>query len=810
MNSLSARIPERILCLFLLVSVFQNDALSSDRPKIGLVLSGGGARGFAHVGVLKMLDSLDIPIDYIAGTSMGGIVGALYAIGYRGLDLEVLASRSDWQEIFTDRPPRSLLPYLQKMESGRYQLEFGLKGFKPVAPSGLIFGQKITLLFSSLTFPYEHISDFDRFPIPFRCVASDLITGERLVLKHGSLSKAMRATMAIPTVFSAVDWGDSLLVDGGLLDNLPVDVVKEMGADIVIAVDVGYPLRERAQINSAIAVMEQSMAMLGIERRKENIHLVDILIRPDLTGFSVADFNGDKIRRILERGDQAARLNRKPLIDLVERFGLTHGKDTIQTIMPSVSYRIKDIQITGLTTTPFQTILDKVGLKPGDVFDSKRIRERLAEIRTAGYFQDIRLETAPVSDREVRVWIRVREKQEPVIQEISIEGNPSLPGAFILRLLGLKTGDRLDTDIVNRRIMEMYGLGYFESIRYEIRPIREDAVRFILTVKELPLKKLRLGIRYDERHKLVAAVGLQHTNILIPGLRLENELQFAGLGRWRTRAYYPSRTLALPVYPFLELNYKDIPTRLFNKDGEQILDFNNRSADASFGLGFLLGKNVNMEFKYKYEWIHIHPGIALPDPYLFWSVHDRLQQLCLTLNWDMLDDVLLPRKGLQLGAVYEGSYSRLHSQIPYSLMRADVDFYATVLRRHTMRLYGFWCTGSGRTPVYKFSNQGRPECFVGMQYDQLVSGGMSILRMDYRYQHKKDIFIRLTANTAFGFENRFPAAEYRTNRLWGVGIGLVLLSPIGPIDVTYGRGSKSFSQNGKGQNVGYVTLGYKF
>jgi len=783
---------------------------AADRPRIGLVLSGGGARGFAHVGVLKMLDSLDIPIDCITGTSMGGIVGALYAIGYRGLDLEVLAIRSDWMEIFTDRPPRSMLPYLQKMETGRYQLEFGLKGFKPVAPSGLIFGQNIALLFSSLTFPYEQISDFDRLPIPFRCVASDLITGERVVLKSGSLSKAMRSTMAIPTVFSAVDWGDSLLVDGGLLDNLPVDVVKEMGADVVIAVDVGYPLRERTQINSAIAVMEQSMAMLGIERRKENMHRVDIFIRPDLTGFTVADFNGDKIRKILERGDQAAGQNKHSLVDLKERLGLTRGKDSTETAWPAVPCRIKDIQITGHTITPFQKILEKVAFKPGDFIDSKRIRERLAEIKTGGYFQDLRLETVPVSDREVRVWIRVREKQKPVIREISIEGNTLLPDAFVLRLLSFGTGDRLDTDILNRRIMEMYGLGYFENIRYEIRPIREDAVRFILTVKELPLKKLRLGIRYDDRHKLVAAVGLQHTNILVPGLRLENELQFAGLGRWKTRATYPSRTLALPVYPFVELNYQDIPIRLFNQDGEQILHFNNRSEDAGFGLGFLLGKNVNMEIRYRHEWVHIHPGIALADPFLFSSAHDNLQQLCLTWNWDMLDDVLLPRKGLQLAAGYEGSYTKLHSQIPYSLMRTSADFYATVFRRHTVRLYGFWCAGTGRTPFYKFSNQGRPECFVGLQYDQLICNRMSILRMDYRYQHKKDIFIRLSANTAFGFENRFPAAEYRRNRLWGIGIGLVLLSPLGPIDVTYGRGSKSFSQNHTAQNVGYFSLGYKF
>lgn len=193
----------RFLKIFILLLLSCQAAFASglditQRPKIGLVLSGGGAKGFAHIGTLKMLDSLNIPVDCIAGTSMGGIIGALYAIGYTGLDLEKLADRDDWQEIFTDVPPRQSLPFFQKEQEGKYQLEFGLRGFKPIAPSGLIFGQRLSLLFSSLTFPYERITDFDRLPIPFRGVAVDLVTGNEVVIKNGSLAKAMRAIMPFP------------------------------------------------------------------------------------------------------------------------------------------------------------------------------------------------------------------------------------------------------------------------------------------------------------------------------------------------------------------------------------------------------------------------------------------------------------------------------------------------------------------------------------------------------------------------------------------------------------------------------------
>ena len=730
---------------------------AADRPKVGLVLSGGGARGFAHIGVLKMLDSLEVPVDCIAGTSMGGIVGALYAIGYSGRELEALANRSDWMEMFTDRPPRSLMPYLQKKETGRYQIEFGMKGFKPVPPGGLIFGQKISLLFASLTFPYERVTDFDRFPIPFRCVASDLIRGERVVLKSGSLSKAMRATMAIPTVFSAVEWGDSLLVDGGLLDNLPVDVVKAMGADVVIAVDVGYPLRNRSEINSALVVLEQSMAMLGIERRKENLRLIDAFILPDLSGFTMADFGSEKIRKIILRGDQAANLNRDALVRLKERLDLAGGRDTTENPAPG----IRDVQRSGQSAVP-----------------------SLVNPRQPG--------------------------SQPVVQEIVIRGNRFLPRTFVSRLLGYRTGDRLDTEDINRRIMEMYGYGYFESIRYDVDPIAADAVRFTLSVKESHFIKLRLGIRYDELHKLVASVDLQHNNVLIPGLRLENELQFAGLLRWKTKAFYPSLNLATPAYPFIDLNARDVPTRLFNRDGERIAQYNHRSADAGIGLGFLVGKHFNMEIAYRYEAVRIRPDIALPDPVVRLNVNDDLKMVRATMDVDALDDVFIPRKGFAFNAAVEKSFSALRSDVPYSIFDVSFDLYRTFRLKHTFRFFGFACNGSSGTPVYKFYNRGRPESFIGMQYDQLISSRMGIARLEYRYQHKKDIFLKLMANTAFGFGHIFPAFEHHERWLWGAGIGVTLLSPVGPIDIAYGRGSRSFSRHRDALDVYYFSMGYKF
>ncbi|SVD96157.1 uncharacterized protein METZ01_LOCUS449011, partial [marine metagenome] len=164
---------------------------SEESLKIGLVLSGGGSKGFAHIATLKALDSLNIPIDYIAGTSFGAIVGAMYALGYSGKQIEKMALGTDWYEVQNDEPERKFLPYFRKKDSGKYQLQFGLDGVKPVAPTGLIYGQKIILDLSKWTREYEQVYDFDKLPIPFRCNAFDIISGEEVILKKGSLSHAL-------------------------------------------------------------------------------------------------------------------------------------------------------------------------------------------------------------------------------------------------------------------------------------------------------------------------------------------------------------------------------------------------------------------------------------------------------------------------------------------------------------------------------------------------------------------------------------------------------------------------------------------
>jgi len=308
-----------VAACFLQTAGAQADEIEGDakpRPRIGLVLGGGGARGAAHIGVLKELERLRIPVDAIAGTSMGAIVGGLYATGVNAEDLEELVSSLDWNAALSDTAAREDMSFRRKQDEREFPINFelGLRGTDLLLPKGVIQGQELDLLLRKLTLHASHITDFDNFPIPFRAIASDIVAGEAVVMESGDLAMAIRASMSVPGVFAPVRLDGQLLVDGGLIGNLPIDVMKEMGVDIIVAVDVEFPLYKSEELESVLTISEQ---MLTILIRKETLRqidtlaAVDILIRPELGIYASANF-GDIVETIQPGQqaviDQAARL----------------------------------------------------------------------------------------------------------------------------------------------------------------------------------------------------------------------------------------------------------------------------------------------------------------------------------------------------------------------------------------------------------------------------------------------------------------------------------------------------------------------
>ncbi len=291
----------------LLSAAFSTAALASD--KIGLVLGGGGARGAAHIGVLKVLEEQGIAVDYIAGTSMGAIVGALYASGYRPDEIESILANIDWQQSLRDSSPRPQRGVQNNLDSAlipaSVEVGIGRDGIK--TPQGLLQGQHVLLLLKKFLLASGDLADFDDLPIPFRAIASDIANGDQVVLGNGDLATAVRASMSLPGVFQPVRIDGRLLVDGGIVDNVPIQVVRDMGATRVIAVDVGSPPLKPEQLGNPTTVLNQVVSVLisrQVQASLDQLHEGDVLIRPDIGDISTGDF--DRSMETVAPGEAAA------------------------------------------------------------------------------------------------------------------------------------------------------------------------------------------------------------------------------------------------------------------------------------------------------------------------------------------------------------------------------------------------------------------------------------------------------------------------------------------------------------------------
>ncbi len=280
------------------------------KPRLALVLSGGGARGAAHVGVLKVLEELHVPVNFVAGTSMGAIVGGLYASGMSPAEMERVLVTTDWDALFDDSVPREQLSFRRKRDQDGTltKLTIGIEKAHPSLPSGLVSGQKLNFLLRKLTLPVATVTDFDKLPIPYRTVATDIATGRKVVFGSGMLPEAIRASMAFPGLFAPVDIAGLRLVDGGVAENLPVEEALASGAERILAIDIGTPLKRKEELETFLGILNQTTGLVtsrNVENSREKLRPWDLLIEPPLGDISFADFW--RMKAALDIGEAAAR-----------------------------------------------------------------------------------------------------------------------------------------------------------------------------------------------------------------------------------------------------------------------------------------------------------------------------------------------------------------------------------------------------------------------------------------------------------------------------------------------------------------------
>jgi NTE family protein len=387
-------------------------ALAQTPPRIGLALSGGGARGLAHIGVLKVLEELNVPVHCVTGTSMGAVVGGTFAAGVPPARMQETVSKTDWNEVFTDRPPRAEISIRRKADDYKtlFAPEFGVGKDGLSLPKGLLAGVSIEAYFRSLTGSAAGVTDFRALPVPFRAVAADIVTGDAVILDRGSVSQAMRASMSVPGAMAPVEIGGKLLVDGGIANNLPIDEARKLCADVVIAVNISTPPLKREEITSALSVSLQLVNLLGkatVDQQLKNMGPRDVLISPELGDISSGSF--DRSADAIRIGEEAARA----VAEQLKRYSVSAAQYAAlrkkQVTEEAQIGAVDEIQFRGLQRTNPEVLRSLVQSKPGEPLTEEKVGADLRRIYGRGDFEAVDYRITEEAGRRV-LMIEPKEK----------------------------------------------------------------------------------------------------------------------------------------------------------------------------------------------------------------------------------------------------------------------------------------------------------------------------------------------------------------------------------------------------------------
>jgi len=653
------------------------------RPKVGLVLSGGGARGVAHVGVLKVLEELRVPVDFIVGTSMGSLVGGFYASGLSPEEMETRIAAIDWPSVFRDDPARRDIPWQRKRDdfSVLFGLELGFRDGRLLVPLGTVAGYKFEFVMTEFVGLEAGRAErsFDSLPIPYRAVAMDLESGDMKVFDHGYLVKAMRASMSIPAAFAPVEIGGRLYVDGGMVRNLPVDVARRAGCEVIIAVNLGTPPLRRDQITSGGAVALQAINLMTEQNVKASLAELtdrDILIDliPGLGIFSSSDFSG--AMKTIPIGIKAAR---------------------------TVEDKLRALSVGETDYREWQSA--RAARKPGTV--------EIADIRVADTMQRV---NPDVIEAEI--------KQKPTVIESRLEE---------------QSGKLTEVQTLHRNLETVYGRGDFERLDYRLK---EDAGRKIIAVEGVEKSwgpnyfKFGLGYASDfsEEQRLTAAFMHRMTWLNSLGAEWRNDVTVGYVNWLHSEFNQPfTRRVGLFAAPWVDL--KQSPISYYIGDdwvGEYKvntvrggLDLGLQGRLGELRLGFFQGQ---LKTDAKFGILSVGATRLVPE-------YDLRQGGWMgRLVLDQLDNVAFPREGFLLDGSFFLTDPAWGADDDYS--KAEMKFLKPFnIDRHTATVGLFWgASPEARIPIYDLYKLGGFQRFSGYGLDQLVGSAYTMGRLVYTYR----------------------------------------------------------------------------
>lgn len=671
------------------------------RPKIGLVLSGGGGKGFAHIGVLRVLEREHIPIDYISGTSIGAIIGFLYSIGYTVDELEEIVNEIDWDHIFIDAPKRIDKPMDEKLFSERYAFSLPFEDNRIKLPKGLISGQKVYMTLKKYAWDARGVKNFDHFPIPFRAVATNLATGEAIVLDHGDIVRALNGSMAIPSFFRPIKWGDTVITDGLSSKNFPVDEVLDMGAEVVIGSDIGAPNADVDDL-SFLGVLNQVQAFRGRDSTREQKKKVDILIEPNISAYSPVDFS-----------------KKEELIALGERA-------TIENLPKLEKYKV----------TPEEAIKETL----------------VTDVGTAS--------KALINHVEIRGLYKVEDK---------------FIYPFIKKELPFLT-DQYEIDDI---IKEMYALGFFKRIYYEI-----EGDTLVFTFEETEDKYINLGLNYTSMGKYNNAsiiLGTTLSSFGIAGSKTNIDLSISQYPTVSaTNFLYYSFGAFKKVGVISNVTFDKDYIFEYDSDGDDTVqrDYNEVSIDM-YG-GSIFGRKTLMGFGFTYDKSSYAKVTDKKDI-------EEVLSFYFKSTYDSYNKSAYPTKGANISFVMRGA-AKLLNQEENDFEFSKVSLYG---ERNLELFDGMSINGAfqfesvlGEKVPKKYRNilkgvtyENNDHGFYGISPEGMEVNTSILFRVGVQVEVANDLYLQLITNSVSVNKN-----EDELNSYSGYGIGLGYDSFLGPVD----------------------------
>ena len=454
-------------------------------PKIGLVLSGGGAKGLAHIGVLKTIDSLGLRVDYIGGTSMGAVVGGLYAYGYSAQQLDSIFRGIDFDVLLGDKVPRPSKTFQERKNAEKYAASLPIRDFKIQLPSSISRGQNVYNLLTKLTIEAQNI-DFKELPIPFYCVATNMETGKRVILENGNLAQAMSISSALPTLFQPIEYDGTLLMDGGIVDNYPIEVLKSKQLDYIIGVNVQEDLLTRDEIQSVANILTQINSFRTVESMAQKAKLTDLYLQPNVEGFSVISFNRGST--IIDRGQASI----KPYLDQLNGLAKSQQSKKLNRSRQSLdSIKINQIHITGNQKYTDSYVVGKLRFREGETVNFEQFNDGVNNVLATNNFDSFRYNFKPNNPEGFDLFGTIRESEITSFLKLGLHYDKLLKSAILVNLTQkqlLLKNDILSLDLIfgdNSRFNFDYYIdkGYYWSIglnsnykrfKYDISPIIFD------------------------------------------------------------------------------------------------------------------------------------------------------------------------------------------------------------------------------------------------------------------------------------------------------------------------------------------------